>query len=93
MKRYVAIWLALLAIVAVEIVLTVARVPGTILLAALLALALLEAALGVLYFMHLKYERRVFMWSVILAVGIAVVLMDHFWPDAFRLLHQRLLAQ
>jgi len=71
---------------------TLARPPARLLLAALLVLALIEAGLGLLYFMHLKYERRIFMWSVILAVGIAVVLMDHFWLDAFRLLHQRLSA-
>ena len=90
MRRYVIVWIGLLGIVAVEIVLTLLRLPTHVLLVALLALALLEATFALLYFMHLKYERRVFMWSVILAVGIAVVLMDHFWADAFRLLHQRL---
>ena len=90
MKRYVVVWFALLAIVAVEVVVTLAHPPTGLLLAGLLLLALIEAVLGLLYFMHLKYERRSFMWSVILAVVIAVVLMDHFWLDAFRLLHQRL---
>jgi heme/copper-type cytochrome/quinol oxidase subunit 4 len=89
-KRYVIVWLGLLAIVAVEVAVTLARPPAKLLLAGLLLLALIEAGLGLLYFMHLKYERRSFMWSVILAVVIAVVLMDHFWLDAFRLLHQRL---
>jgi len=92
MKRYVVVWLALLAIVAVEVVVTLAHPPTGLLLAGLLLLALIEAGLGLLYFMHLKYERRSFMWSVILAVVIAVILMDHFWLDAFRLLHQRISA-
>ena len=92
MKRYVVVWIALLAIVAVEVVVTLAHPPTGLLLAGLLLLAFIEAGLGLLYFMHLKYERRIFMWSVILAVVIAVVLMDHFWLDAFRLLHQRISA-
>ena len=92
MKRYVVVWFALLAIVAVEVVVTVAHPPTGLLLTGLLLLALIEAGLGLLYFMHLKYERRSLMWSVILAVVIAVVLMDHFWLDAFRLLHQRISA-
>ncbi len=92
MKRYIVVWFALLAIVAVEVVVTLAHPPTGLLLAGLLLLALIEAGLGLLYFMHLKYERRSFMWSVILAVVIAVVLMDHFWLDAFRLLHQRISA-
>ena len=92
MKRYVVVWFALLAIVAVEVVVTLAHPPTGLLLAGLLLLAGIEAGLGLLYFMHLKYERRSFMWSVILAVVIAIVLMDHFWLDAFRLLHQRISA-
>jgi caa(3)-type oxidase subunit IV len=92
MKRYVIVYLALLAIVALEVVMTLSHPPMGWLLAGLLVLALIEAGLALLYFMHLKYERRTLVWSVILAVGIAVVLMDHFWLDAFRLLRQRLSA-
>ncbi len=90
MKRYVIVWLGLLGIVALEVSLTVAHVPPGFLLAGLLALAFIEAALGLMYFMHLRYERRSFVYSVVLAVVITVILMDHFWFDAFRLLHQRL---
>jgi len=92
MKRYVLVWLGLLAIVALEVVLTLAHLRTGVLLAGLLVLAIIEAALGLMYFMHLRYERRSFVWSLVLAVVITVVLMDHFWLDAFRLLHQRLSA-
>lgn len=90
MKRYVVVWLGLLAIVALEVILTLAQLQTGWLLASLLLLAIIEAALGLMYFMHLRYERKIFAWSLILAVVITVVLMDHFWLDAFRLLHQRL---
>ena len=90
MKRYVVVWLGLLAIVALEVMLTLAHLRTGLLLAGLLLLAIIEAGLGLMYFMHLRYERRSFVWSLILAVVITVVLMDHFWLDAFRLLHQRL---
>ncbi|PYO94981.1 MAG: hypothetical protein DMD62_03520 [Gemmatimonadetes bacterium] len=90
MKRYVVIWLGLLAIVALEVSLALLRVRTGVLLSGLLLLALIEAALGLLYFMHLRYERRIFVWSIVLAVVLTVLLMDHFWFDAFRLLRQRL---
>ena len=90
MKRYVVVWVALVGIVALEVILTLLRLPTGVLLTELLLLAVIEAALALMYFMHLRYERRSFAWSVILAVVITVVLMDHFWFDAFRLLHQRL---
>lgn len=90
MKRYVVVWLGLLAIVALEVLLTLLRLPAGRLLAGLLVLAFIEAGLALMYFMHLRYERRSFAWSLILAVLVTVLLMDHVWFDAFRLLRQRL---
>ena len=43
-----------------------------------------------MYFMHLKYERPSLFWSLIPTLIFVLVLMDHFWPDALRLMHQRL---
>ena len=90
MKLYVVVWVGLLLIVGVEVVLTYERLPAGTLLAGLLALAFLEAALGVMYFMHLKYERRSLFWSLIPYLLFALVMMDHLWADALRLMHQRL---
>jgi len=84
------VWLGLLAIVALEVLLTLLRLPTGRLLAGLLVLAFIEAGLALMYFMHLRYERRSFAWSLILAVLVTVLLMDHVWFDAFRLLRQRL---
>ena len=79
----------LLLIVGVEVVLTYLRFPPTTLLFALLALAVIEAGLGLMYFMHLKYERRLF-WSLIPALIFVFIMMNQFWADAHRLrsLHQ-----
>ncbi|OLB49095.1 MAG: hypothetical protein AUI08_09070 [Gemmatimonadetes bacterium 13_2_20CM_2_65_7] len=89
MKRYVVVWMGLLAIVAAEVVITLARPATLVLLAVLLALAIVEGGLALLYFMHLKYERRNLLWSLIPTLVIVLVLMGHFFPDAFRLMHQR----
>jgi cytochrome c oxidase subunit IV len=90
MRLYVAVWLSLLLIVAAEVALTYAGLPAGTLLAALLALALVEAALGVMYFMHLRYERRTLFWSLIPALIFVFIMMNQFWSDAHRLrsLHQ-----
>ena len=89
MKRYVLVWAGLLAIVLTEVLVTFARPATLVLLALLLALAVVEAALGLLYFMHLRYERRILLWSLVPTLVIVFVLMGHFFPDAFRLMHQR----
>jgi caa(3)-type oxidase subunit IV len=87
---YVGIWVAMIALVASEVAVTAAHPATGTLVATLLALALLEAALAVLYFMHLKYERRALLWWSVPLVLFTLVMLDHVWPDALRLLHLRL---
>jgi cytochrome c oxidase subunit IV len=84
-KVYVAVWISLLLIVAAEVALTYARLPSGTLLAALLVLAILEAALGLMYFMHLKYERRILFWALIPGLIFVFFMMNQFWSDALRL--------
>ena len=91
-KLYVIVWFGLILIVAAEVFLTYQHLPAGRLLASLLVLAFVGAGLGVMYFMHLKYERPSLFWSLIPYLIFALVMMDHVWPDAFRLMHQRLPA-
>src|SRR6266496_4367412 len=92
MRLYVVVWTGLILIVGIEVVLTYEHLAAGTLLAWLLVLAFIEAGLGVMYFMHLKYERRSLFWSLIPYLLFALVMMDHFWPDALRLMRQRLPA-
>jgi cytochrome c oxidase subunit IV len=90
MRLYVAIWIGLVLIVGIEVWLTYSHLSAEMLLYALLALAVLEAGLGVMYFMGLKYERRALFWSLIPALIFVFLMMNQFWSDAHRLrsLHQ-----
>jgi len=90
LRLYIAVWIGLLLLVGAEVALTYARLPTKTLLSALLALALVEAGLGLMYFMHLKYERRALFWSLIPALIFVLIMMNQFWSDAHRLrsLHQ-----
>lgn len=90
MKFYAVLWAALLGIVIVEVLLTYAGLRPLALTISLLALALIEAAVALLYFMHLKYERPILFWSLIPALVFVLVLFDHLWPDAFRVTSMRL---
>jgi cytochrome c oxidase subunit IV len=85
MRLYVAVWLGLLLIVGAEVALTYAHLSTGLLLSALLALALVEAGLGVMYFMHLRYERRALFWSLVPALIFVFLMMNQFWSDAHRL--------
>ena len=87
---YVVVFVGLLVIVGLEVFLTYRGLPAGTLLASLLALAVIEAALGVMYFMHLKYEHRALFWSLIPAIVFVLLMMNYLWPDAMRLNSLRL---
>lgn len=85
-RTYVAAWIGLLCIAGLEVALVFAHLPPGRLVAALLALALAGAGIGLLYFMHLKFERRLLLWSVVLSLIFVLLMMNQFWSDARRLL-------
>ncbi len=88
-RTHIIVWIALIAIVAVEVALTYAGLTVHERLAALLGLAVIEAAIALMFFMHLRYERRL-AWALIPALVFVLIMMDHLWPDAFRLFSHRL---
>jgi cytochrome c oxidase subunit IV len=85
MKSYVGIWIGLLCIAGVEVFLTYRGFSTHVLLAFLLILAFIEAGIGLLYFMHLKYDRPLLLWSFVLSVLFVLLMMNQVWPDAHRM--------
>ena len=90
MRFYVVLWAGLFGIVIVEVLLTYAHLRPLALTISLVALGLIEAGAALMYFMHLKYERRILFWSLIPALVFVLVMFDHFWPDALRVTSMRL---
>jgi cytochrome c oxidase subunit IV len=85
MKFYLGIWIGLLCITGLEVFLTYRGFSIHGLLAVLLILAFIEAGIGLLYFMHLKYDRPVLLWSFVLSVVFVLLMMNQVWPDAYRM--------
>jgi cytochrome c oxidase subunit IV len=85
-RFYLGVWGFLLCIAGFEVFLAYRGFSTHTLLAALLILALIEAAVGLLFFMHLKFERPVMMWSIIFSVVFVLLMMNQIWPDAYRMI-------
>ena len=85
MKSYVGVWIGLLCIAGVEVFLTYRGLSTHALLAVLLVLAFIEAGIGLLYFMHLKYDRPLLLWSFVISGLFVLLMMNQVWPDAFRM--------
>ena len=81
------VWAALLALTAVEVVLAYIQVFSTaVMLAVLMVLSLIKAGLIMAWFMHLKFEKRSLVLSLVPAVTIVIALLFVFFPDGFRAL-------
>jgi len=84
-KIYVAVWMGMVVIAAIEAWLAYMHVSRVTLLATLLVLAVLEAAVALRYFMHLKYEVPLLFWTLIPGLVFAFVMMNQFWADSARM--------
>jgi len=85
----IIVYICILALSGVQIVLAYQHAPGTQLLVRMLAVAVIQAALGVTYFMHLREEQRSLRLALIPATIFVLLMMNMIWSDSFRLEHMR----
>jgi heme/copper-type cytochrome/quinol oxidase subunit 4 len=85
MGSYAGIVIGLMVIVGIEVILTYQHLPVRTLLFSLLCLACVEAFVGIMYLMHVRYENRLLFWTIFPATLFVLVLLNYIWPDAFRM--------
>src|SRR6202451_1685132 len=86
--RYFWVGGALLLLTAIEVVLGYRQVFEPVrMLEVLLILSVIKSALIIAYFMHLKFEKAIMRWLLVIAVtGCFVIMYFFFFPDADRIL-------
>jgi cytochrome c oxidase subunit 4 len=88
-RIYWVTWFWLLVITVLEVAIVLVHLPKAILAVSLATLALMKAALIVAYFMHLRYERINFVYTVVTPLFLAVILFFALVPDALNTLRLR----
>ena len=84
-KKNFMIWVWLLGLTAVEVVLGYVQIASLgVMLAILMVLSIIKAALIMAYFMHLKFERRSLILTVVPAMVMCIALMAIIFPDSLR---------
>jgi cytochrome c oxidase subunit 4 len=83
------VWGWLLILTGVEVFLAYEQLPLRVMLVLLMGLSLVKAALIMAYFMHLRFEKRTLILTLIPALIIVVSTLAVFFPDSLRLLHMR----
>lgn len=83
------VWFWLVLITLVEVFLAYIKLGVITMLILLLGFSLVKAALIIAYFMHLRFEKRSLMWTLMPAMVVTICLLAVFFPDSFRLLELR----
>jgi caa(3)-type oxidase subunit IV len=83
--RYLLIYLCILVLAALQFVIAYANVDITAKLERMLAVAIAEAGLALLFFMHLWAEKRGFLLFVVVFTGFVLIAMQYGWTDSYRM--------
>jgi caa(3)-type oxidase subunit IV len=83
--KYLTIYVVILALAALQFVIAYSNVSGSQMFTRLMIVALVEAALALLFFMHLA-DNRGLLWFVVIFTVAVILGMQYGWTDSFRLL-------
>lgn len=86
MKKYLVVWLLLLALTAAEVLLAYLHTPLAVMLGLLIGLSLVKAGSIVAWFMHMAQERRALAWTLFPAFFLIALTLLIILPDANRAL-------
>lgn len=84
--RDLAVYVVILIIAAMQFVIAYQHIDGEQMFARMLSLAMLEAGLAMMFFMHLWSDSRRLMLFVLIFLLFVLAAMNYIWPDSFRIL-------
>jgi cytochrome c oxidase subunit 4 len=88
-KLFIWVWGWLLGLTCVELVLAYQNLPLKVMLSLLMTLSVIKAGLIISYFMHLRFERRSLVLTLMPALVFVIAMMFIVFPDSVRLLMMR----
>jgi cytochrome c oxidase subunit IV len=84
--RYVGVYVCLLALAGLQFVIAYQNIDASQMFTRMLVVAIVEAVVAVLVFMHLWAEKRGFLWFVAVFTIFVLLTMQYGWTDSFRML-------
>ena len=85
--KYLVVYLCILALAGLQFVIAYQNITASQMFRRMLSVALIEAAVAVLFFMHLWSEKRGFLLFVVVFTIFVLLSMQFGWTDSFRLTH------
>ena len=87
MGKYLVVYLCLLALAGLQFVIAYQNIGASQMFRRMLSVALIEAGLAVMFFMHLWSEKRGFLLFVLIFTISVLLAMQYGWTDSFRLVN------
>lgn len=84
MKKDLIIYVCLLALAGIQFVIAYQNISASQMFARMLIVAVIEASLALLFFMHLS-ENRGLLWFIVVSTVFVLLAMQYGWTDSFRL--------
>jgi caa(3)-type oxidase subunit IV len=84
MKKDLIVYLCILALAALQFVIAYQSIDGSQMFVRMLIVAIVEAGLALLFFMHLV-ENRGLLWFVVISTVFVLLAMQYSWTDSFRI--------
>jgi len=85
MGKDLVVYLCILALAAIQFVIAYQSISASQMFVRMLIVAIVEAALALLFFMHLK-DNRGLLWFFVIFTGFVLLAMQYGWTDSFRLI-------
>ena len=84
-RKYIVIYLCIMLLAALQFVTAYSHLDAQAMFARMLLIALAEAGLALLFFMHLWAEKRGFLLFVLIFTGFVLAAMQYGWTDSYRM--------
>ncbi len=88
-RLFLLVWFWLLGLTGVEVFLAYENLAVKVMITLLMTLSIIKASLIISYFMHLRFERRSLILTLMPALVFIVCMLFVFFPDSLRLLEMR----
>jgi cytochrome c oxidase subunit IV len=85
--KSLVVYLCILALAGLQFVIAYQNITASQMFRRMLSVALIEAGVAVLFFMHLWSEKRGFLLFVVVFTIFVLLSMQFGWTDSFRLTH------
>lgn len=83
-RKYLVVYVIILVIAALQFVVAYSDISASQMFARMLFLAVVEATLALLFFMHLA-DNRGLLWFVVIFNVFVLLALQYGWTDSFRL--------